>query len=191
VVQARVEVGSAPELEALRAHAERLRADSDAEAALQLINAAAADLGRWTGIAVPTLRVQGEPVIPAAPPPFSSLAERVRGAPAVRREEADARAAEARANRERALVRPALTLDLGVDAYDPTLPTNYHAQLGIEVPLFNQRGPLILRELSTATVARLRATSEAAMRAADLMVAYETFVALTRRMKVLEEGVVP
>ena len=75
---------------------------------------------------------------------------------------------------------------------DPSLRVpNYHGQIGIEVPLFNQRGPLIEREVRSAAVARLRARSETAIRMSDLTVGYETFVALTHRLKALEEGVVP
>jgi outer membrane protein, heavy metal efflux system len=191
-VRGRVEVGSAPELEALRARAERLRADADARAAADLVGAAAADLGRWIGTTTTGLRVEGDPTTPDEPPPFADLAVRVQNGPSVRREELDAHAAEARADRERALVRPGLVLDFGADIGDPTLPaTNYRGQLGIEVPLFNQRGPLIERELGSARVARLRARSEATTRLSDLTVAYETFVALTHRLKALDGGVVP
>ncbi len=191
-VRGRVEVGSAPELEVLRARAERLRADADARAAADLVGAAAADLGRWIGSTTTALRVDGDPTTPDEPPSFSDLAARVPNGPSVRREELDARAAEARADRERALVRPGLVLDLAADIGDPTLPaTNYRGQLGIEVPLFNQRGPLIDREIRSAAVARLRARGEATTLLSDLTVAYETFVALTRRLKALDTGVVP
>ena len=191
-VRGRVEVGSAPELEVLRARAERLRADADARAASDFISAAAADLSRWIGPPSTALRADGEPSIPAEPPAFNVLAAKVPNAPSVRREQSDAHAAEARADRERALVRPALILDVGVDLYDPTLPApNYRGQLGLEVPLFSQRAWLIERETRSANVARLRARGEATTRLSDLSVAYETFVALTHRLKALEDGVVP
>jgi cobalt-zinc-cadmium efflux system outer membrane protein len=191
-VRGRVEVGSAPELESLRARAEYLRAASDARAAAELVNAAAADLGRWIGGTTAMLRTNGDPVVPDEAPPFAQLAEKVPSGPAVRREHSDARAAEARADRERALLRPALVLDVGADYQDPSYNgPNYHGQIAVEVPLFNQRGPLIEREVRAADVARLRAKGETVTRLSDLAVSYETFVALTHRLKALEEGVVP
>ena len=87
---------------------------------------------------------------------------------------------------------PPLCSTSGADFQDPSSPApNYHGQIGIEVPLFNQRGPLIEREVRAAAVARLRSKSEAIARVSDLTVSYETFVALTHRLKALEEGVVP
>jgi outer membrane protein TolC len=192
-VLGRVEVGAAPQVEGLRVRAERLRADADAQEAAQLVAAAGSDLGRWIGVVDGAgLRALGDPEVPAEPPAFTALAARVDANPAIRREELDARAAEARANRERALVRPGLTLDIGMDAYDPTLPaTNYRAQLGIEVPLFNQRGAFIERERRNADAARARTAAERTRRAADLVAAYRTFEAISSRTKALSDGVVP
>ncbi|HEX4341604.1 MAG TPA: TolC family protein [Polyangiaceae bacterium] len=192
-VKGRVEVGAAPELEGLRAHAERLRADADAREAAELVGAAGSDLGRWMGLPDGAeLRASGDPDVPAATPVVGELAPRVDANPAVRRERADAQAAEARADRERALVRPALALDLGVDIGDPTLPaTNYRAQLGIEVPVFNQRGPYVEHELAAARAARFRANAERIRLSAALAVAYRQFVAVSTRRDALASGVVP
>ena len=76
-VRGRVEVGSAPELESLRARAEYLRAASDSRAASEFVNAAAADLGRWIGGATSMLRTNGDPTTPDEAPPFAQLADRV------------------------------------------------------------------------------------------------------------------
>jgi outer membrane protein TolC len=195
-VTVRIDVGAkgaAPKVEGLRVRAERLRAEADAQEAAQRVAGAASELGRWIG--VPDggeLRAAGEAQVPNDAPPLPTLAARVDTSPAVRRENADARAAEARADRERALVRPAMTLDLGVDALDPTLPTtNYRAQLGIEVPLFHQRGYQIERELASANAARARSAAERARTISDLVVAYRVFEATTARMRILADGVVP
>jgi outer membrane protein TolC len=202
-VAGRVELGASPPVEGLRAHSEQLRATADAQEARRLVAAAASDLGRWIGApGAADLRTAGDPDIPDGPPPFAALSARVAGSPAVRREEADARAADARASRERALVRPQMTLDLGFDAYDPTLcpgatgscnnpPVNYRGQLTVEVPLFNQRGPLIDREEAAAAVARARADAERTRGTSDLALAYRTFEAVSDRTKALETGVVP
>jgi outer membrane protein, heavy metal efflux system len=195
-VTVRIEVGAkgaAPKVEGLRVRAERLRADADAQEAMRRVAGSASELGRWIG--VPDggeLRAAGDPLVPGEPPPLATLMARVDGSPAVRRENADARAAEARVGRERALVRPAMTLDLGVDASDPTLPTtNYRAQLGVEVPLFHQRGYYVERELAAASAARARSSAERARAISDLVVAYRVFEATTERAHILGEGVVP
>lgn len=192
-VGGRVELGAAPAVEGLRVHAERLRADADAEEAAELVNAAGADLARYIGVAVDQpVRAKGDPQVPDVAPPIDALLGRAAANPTIRREELDARAAEARVLRERALVRPALTLDLGVDAYDPTLgATNYRAQLGVEVPIFNQRGAFIDRERANAAQAQSRAGAQKTRLTAGLVAAYRTFGAVSARRKALEEGVVP
>jgi cobalt-zinc-cadmium efflux system outer membrane protein len=192
-VKGRVDVGSAPEIEMLRIHAERLRADADALEAALRVGAARAKLGRWIGIpGGADLATSGDPDVPAPPPSLATLAKRLGLSPTVRRETADAAAADARADKERALVRPMLSLELGMDLWDPTLPrTNYRALLGIELPLFSMRGPLIAREEFSASAARARASAENARLEAELTSAYRTFEAISARLKALDEGVVP
>ena len=192
-LQGRIDVGSAPMVEGLRLRAEHLRAAADAREAATLVDGAGAELGRWLGVSYgPRLRARDEPPVPRDAPSLATLLARVPRAPAVRREEADERAAEARAARERALVRPGMTLDLSVEAYDPTLPaTNYRAQLAVELPLFNQRGAYVERELSAAAAARARAAAENTRAGADLVAAYQQFVAVSERVTALEQAVVP
>jgi outer membrane protein, heavy metal efflux system len=193
-VAGRVELGSSPQLEGLRAHAEALRADMDARSASDLVEASAADLAAWIGARFDEqLRVTGDPDMPAELPRILDLWPRVGNNPTVQRAFAEARASEARATRERAQVRPLMTLDLGADLGDRTLPgvTNYRAQLGIEVPLFNQRGPLIEREERRAAAARWQIHAEQVRLSAALIMAYRTFGALTQQARTLTDGVVP
>lgn len=202
VVQ-RVQVGSAPELDALRVHAEKLRADDDVLEATAQVTAAGSEVAKWMGIADGGgLRARNDPGAPEAPPPLASLVGQVDGGAAVRRERSDAHAADARADRERALVRPALSLDVGLDAWDSTLlppgaaanatpPVNYRAQLTFEVPLFNQRGASIDRELAQGDVARARVQSARIQASAELTSAYRTFEAAQARQRTLLDSVVP
>ena len=193
-VEGRVELGSAPELEGLRAHAERLRADVDARAAADLVEAASAELAIWIGVGFDDpVRVSGDPEVPRDVPKLSELWPRVGKNPSVQRAAAEARASEARASSERAQVRPLMTLDLGADFDDPTLPglNNYRAQLGFEVPLLNQRGPLIEREEQKAVAARSQFQAERIRLSSELIVAYRTFGALTQQAQTLAFGVLP
>jgi outer membrane protein TolC len=190
IVTSRVEVGAAPEVDALRTRAERLRAEADAREADELVEAAGADLAYFVG-ANESIRADGEYGVPADAPALTTLLARLDVNPNVRRETSDARAADARADRERALVRPAPVLDLGADFGDPTLPTtNYRAQLALEVPLFTQRGPQIDRERAAAATARSRADAERARARASLESAYHVFLGADARAKTLRFGVV-
>ncbi len=195
VVQ-RVQVGSAPELDALRVHAEKLRADADVLDAVAQVNAAGSALGRWMGRSDGgVLRARGDPAVPLAAPPLSALLSRLGVSAPLQRELADERAAEARVHRERALVRPMMTLDLGIDAFDPTLlpstEPNYRAQLAVEVPIFNQRGPFIDREKASGDIARARAQAARVQLAAELSAAYDLFGAASARQRTLVDAVVP
>ena len=189
----RVELGSAPQLDGLRAHSERLRADMDAQTARAQVDAAAAELAVWIGATYDTpLRVSGDPEMPAAAPQLTDLWQRTASNPSVQRANAEAAASQARASNERAQVRPLMSLDLGADLYDPTTPaTNYRAQLGVEVPVFNQRGPLIEREERRSVAARWQARAEQARLGSALVFAYRTYVAASQRMQALSEGVLP
>jgi len=195
VVQ-RVQVGSAPEVDALRVHAEKVRSDADVLEAMAEVSAAASDLGHWMGLSDGAdLRSSGDPPAPDAVPPLASLLARLESSAPVRREVSDAHAAEAHAARERALVRPSMALDVGADFGDPTVQSpgvpNYRALLTVEVPLFNQRGGFIDRELAQGDVARARAQAARIQGAAELSAAYRTFDAATARHKVMAESVLP
>jgi cobalt-zinc-cadmium efflux system outer membrane protein len=193
IVQARVEVGSAPALEQLRAHSDRMRAEMDASVATELVDASASELCVWIGLPIDErLRAADAPRTPEQPPALSQLLSRLPQSPALQRAELEIRAAEARAASERAQVRPALSLDLAAEYFDPTVPaTNYIAQLGLEVPLFNQRGPMIERERFRAASARFRLGAERRARGSALLVAYRNFTAQARREQTLVQGVLP
>ena len=193
-VKGRVELGSSPALEGLRAHAERLRADVDARSAQAAVDAAAANLALWVGAPVDTtLRASGDPDVPDRVPGLRELSPRISQTPSVQRAFAELAASEARASSERVQLRPLMTLDLGADLFDPTLPgaTNYHAQIGLEVPLFNQRGPLIEREQRKATLARSQVRAEQARLNAELLATYRSFTALSEQASTLLKEVVP
>jgi cobalt-zinc-cadmium efflux system outer membrane protein len=201
-VRGRVDLGATPSVDGLRARAELLRAAADAQQADQLVFAAESDLSRWLDLGDDAVvRVAGDPAVPASLPPLADLRSRIEESPAVRRERADAQAADARADRERALVRPSITVDLGVDAWDFSLcpgvgscdnpPVNYRGALSVEVPILNQRGPYIDHEVASAAAARTREAAERIRLASTLTAAYRTLEAWTASARALGEGAVP
>jgi cobalt-zinc-cadmium efflux system outer membrane protein len=145
------------------------------------------------GVSGEALRAAAAPSTPEVVPALSVLLARVDDNVAVLREQADVHASEARVNRERALVRPGMTLDVGADFADPSLnyETNYRAQLAIDVPLFNQRGAFIDRERATGDVARARVAAARVRTAAELRAAYRLYEAATVQQRAWETGVVP
>jgi cobalt-zinc-cadmium efflux system outer membrane protein len=188
-VAARVELGAAPEVDGLRTRAERLRSEADAREADELVDAAASQLGFYLGSA-DAVRADGEYAVPADAPALPALASRIDTTPLVRRETSDARAADARVDREKALARPTPVVELGTDIGDPTLPANnYRATIAIDVPLLSMRGAQIDRERAVAAAARSRASVEVARGRAGLTSAYHTFVAADARAKTLRTGV--
>lgn len=188
-VSARVELGAAPEVDGLRTRAERLRAEADAREADELVDAAAGQLGFYLGT-TDAVRADGEYAVPVQAPALFSLASKIDTTPLVRRETSDARAADARVDREKALARPTPVLELGTDIGDPTLPANnYRATLSIDVPLLSMRGAQIDRERASAAAARSRASVEVARGRAGLTSAYHVFVAADARAKTLRTGV--
>jgi cobalt-zinc-cadmium efflux system outer membrane protein len=202
VVQ-RVQVGSAPDVDALRVRAERARADADVLDATAQVTAAASGLGRWMGMVDGSgVRTAAAPESPDSAPPLSTLLARIDSSASVLHEQAEVRASEARAARERALVRPAIALDLGADFWDPTLlppnappgatpPVNFRGQLTLDVPLFNQRGPYVDREAAFGEVARARVVAERVQGAAELAAAYRTFEAATARQRTIVDTLLP
>jgi outer membrane protein, heavy metal efflux system len=200
LVVERVEVGSAPELDAIRVHAERLRADADAVEATARIAAAGSRLGAWMGIRDGAgLRASAGAFVPETLPALPALLARLDASAPVQREESDVRASQARVAREKALVRPAMVLDVGFDALDRSVQhvpgtgpfVNYRAQLAIDVPLFNQRGPYVELEQARGEVARARTQAVRTLAAAELTAAYGTFEAASVRQRALVDGVVP
>jgi cobalt-zinc-cadmium efflux system outer membrane protein len=202
VVQ-RVQVGAAPELDGLRVRAEKLRAQADLLEAVAEVTVSGAELGRWMGLTDGGgLRATGALSVPDAAPPLSTLLARLDVSASVRREQSDVLASEARVTRERTFVRPSLSLDLGMDAFDPSLisqgappgaepPVNYRAQLTFDVPLFNQRGAYIEREKAQGDVARARVQAARVQGASELTAAYRTFEGATAQQRTLADSVVP
>jgi outer membrane protein TolC len=200
-VRGRVELGAAPSVDGLRARAELLRADSEAQQTAQLVGAAASSLARWLALDTSGIRAEGDPEVPESHASLEDLRARLEQSPVLRRERAAAHAADMRAERERALARPVINADFGFDAWDPTLcpgnspcdnpPVNYRGGLSFEVPILHQRGPYVDRERALAAAARTREAAERAQLIAALTTAYRTCEAWSASVRALADGVVP
>lgn len=189
VVRSRVELGASPEVDGLRTRAERLRAEADSREADELVDAAASQLAFYLATDE-VVRADGDYPVPSDAPPLPTLTSKIDASPVVRREISDARAAEARADREKALARPTPIIEVGADVGDPTLPaTNYRAGLALDVPILSTRGPQIERERASAAAARSRAAVEVSRGRNGVASAYHTFVAADARAKTLRAGV--
>lgn len=193
-VTGRVETGSAPELDRTRAHAERLRADADAQLADAEVEAAAFELARLIGGDAIGLRALGDPDVPATPPSLESLRGNVPASPLLARDRLDVLAGRTRADYQRALARPVLVFSGGIGAFDPTIPGNrpdFHASIGLQLPLFNLNGPNVDHERAVAVAAEARRSADALQLESALGAAYRVFVATALRVTTLETSVVP
>jgi outer membrane protein TolC len=191
-VGARADAGTAPELDRLRAHAEKLRADAYALDADARVDAAGEALGVWLGIEGSDLRARGDADVPGSAPSLASLRARVEHNPSLDRDHFDALAALARADHERALARPVLVFDVGANIFDPTLPaTDLHATLGLEIPIVSWRKPMVDRERAAAAAADAQRAADRTHVDAVLSAAYRLFTSATARASALESGVVP
>jgi outer membrane protein TolC len=165
----------------------------DAAVAVDLVDASASELCVWIGLPLDErLRAADAPPIPQHPPTLAQLLAQLPQSPALQRAQLEIQAAEARVASERAQVRPALSLDLSAEYFDPTMPTaNYIAQLGVEIPLFNRRGAMIERARWKTEGARYRFGAERKAKSSALLVAYRHFAAQARRRQTLLNGVLP
>jgi cobalt-zinc-cadmium efflux system outer membrane protein len=190
-VVGRVDAGSAPELDRLRAHAERIRAEADAQDADAHVDAAGFELGRWVGL-VDALHTRGDPDVPSATPTLETLRGGVADNPLLDREHRDALAALKRADHEKALARPLIVLSAGIGAFDPTIPApDFHASIGLELPIISWRQPMVDRERASAIAADARREAERIRFATEVATAHRLLMAAAARASTLETAVVP
>jgi cobalt-zinc-cadmium efflux system outer membrane protein len=147
IASERMQAGSAPRLDVVRATADRARAEAEATAALGAVAAAAARLQPWLASERgDTLRAAGAPEPPSPPEP-AVLAQSAAGHPVLRRDRAQVQAAQAHLALEQRLRVPVPNAEISVEYDDPTNDhkTDVIGGVGFELPVLSLRGGAIAR----------------------------------------------
>lgn len=184
--------GSGPRLDVVRTHADRVRADAEADAADRAIYAAAARLAiALGGEPSDAFTATGQPELWALGA-LEALAGKLSGHPELVRDRAQVAAAERHADAERRARWPALTPGLTVNWGDPTLPgTDVIFGLSFDVPVLDQRrGPIARAEAQRRLSEESLAQDERRLRA-ELIDAYRRAEAARVRLEKLRGEAAP
>jgi cobalt-zinc-cadmium efflux system outer membrane protein len=195
----RFSAGSSPRVDVVRATADRVRAEADAESARALVGAAGARLAVWVGAdPVTPPAIEGGPGVPARLPPLSQLLGDADRHPALARDEAQRTAARRRVELERRLRLPIVSAELVVSQGDPTLTdargvqrTDVIAGASFELPILNARGGAIAHAEAQGALADASRSLDAAHLRADLVDAFRRTEAAAARARALGQNVLP
>jgi cobalt-zinc-cadmium efflux system outer membrane protein len=190
-----VDAGRRPRMDALSARAEFEAARSDEETARRSLVAARVQFAARLGIVARTDAdlpdVAGEPPAIAASPQ-ADLSRAGSHPPAVEVLDARARAAAADVRFEERARIPTPTLLFGSYLFRATNPpTDFFVGLGFELPIFNQRGPLIAAAHAREAAARAESDALAMQLRADARSAAEQLEAARSRAETMNHIVLP
>jgi cobalt-zinc-cadmium efflux system outer membrane protein len=199
IASERFQAGSSPRLDVVRATADRVRAEADAESARALVGAVAARLAVWVSadpLAPPA--TTGGPGVPAALPSLPALVQTLAHHPALEHDQAQRAAAQKRTDLERRLRLPIVNAELVVNVGDPTLAdaqgnarTDVVGGAAFELPLLNARGGAIARAEAQGALAEASLSLDAAHLRADLADAFRRTQAAGRRARQLASSALP
>jgi outer membrane protein TolC len=199
IASERFEAGSAPRLDVVRATADGVRAEADADSAHALVAAAGARLAVWVGadpISPPT--IDGGPGVPARLPPLERVVADAAAHPALRRDEAQGAAAHQHVELEQRLRFPIVNAELVVAMGDPTLidaqgiqRTDVIGGASFELPILNARGGAIAQARARGALAEATRAFDAAHLRADLVESFRRTGAAAARAHALGQQVVP
>ncbi len=199
IARDRFDAGTAPQLDVIRATADQARARADAEAAAGMVAASASQLAVWLGLDPrEPLAIAGGPSLPDALPPIDVLMARAAAHPRLRRDEAEARAADRHVEHERRLRFPAVSLELAVNVGDPTLrseagspQTDVVGGVSFELPLLSLRQGAIARARARRDLAEAVESVDSLRLRADLEEARRRTLAAERRARTLRSQALP
>jgi len=199
IASERFDAGSSPRLDVVRATADRVRAESDAESARALVAAAGARLSVWVGVdPISPPVVEGGPGVPAELPALQRLLSDAAAHPVLARDEAQHAAAGRRVDLERRLRFPIVSAELAVAQGDPTLVdargiqhTDVIGGAAFELPILNARGGAIAHAQAQGALAEATRASDAAHLRADLIESFRRTEAAAARAHALGQRVVP
>jgi cobalt-zinc-cadmium efflux system outer membrane protein len=196
VARERLQAGSAPRLDVVRATADSARALAETAAAQALIDATAARLVPWVGgdPARSSPRAAGRPPLPEALPPLEEIARRALAQhPLLRRDRAQVVAAGAHLQLEQRLRVPLPSAEVTVAHQDRSNDnrTDVIGGLSFELPLLSLRGGAIGRARAQQGAAQSALTLDQRQLTADIADAYHSTRAAAARSRALATAVLP
>ena len=194
IASEKFDAGTGPRLDVVRTRGDRARSAAEAETARSLVSAAAARLAPWIG-ADPgaELVATGSPGFPPnVPLAVESLEQRLSDHPALRRDRAQAKAANFHMQNERRLRAPILIPQLSVNQFDPTLPgPDVIIGLSFDLPVLSLRGGAIARAQAQRAFAEMAAVVDERRLHADLLDACRRTEGANAKLHAFREQVLP
>ena len=190
--QARVQTGIAPQLEAVQAGLARRRAAQERDDRAAALISAREELGRLFAIADPSSLEAAEAIYPLpAAPPLAALLTQSEHHPEVQSFRRQQDAALARAQRERAAVRPIpdVSLEFEKTYGDPVI--GLRAGIAFDLPVLSWNSGRVHEAQAQSEVAAAQARGALAKRTADLRSAHARWDASAARAKSFAAEIVP
>jgi cobalt-zinc-cadmium efflux system outer membrane protein len=197
IARERFEVGAGTRLDQRQAELVHVRALQDVSDRRAAAKVARLELARQLG--VDTVDALADPLSAAgATPSLDELLAAARAAhPELKAARSEKAAALARAHAARADLRPAPTLDLGVEVLDPSTCggssrcVGPRGALGLDLPLFNWNGGPVERARAEARLADLRAEATRTRLEAGVRAAWESLRAADARARFFDGEYLP
>ena len=190
--QARVQTGIAPELEAVQAGLARRRAAQERDDRAAALISAREELGRLLALSDPSVLETADALYPLpAAPPLAALLTQSERHPEVQSFRRQQDAALARAQRERAAIRPVPDLSLAFQKTygDPVI--GLRAGIAFDLPLLSWNSGRVHEAQAQAEIASAQAMGALAKRIADLRSAHARWDAAGARAKSFASEIVP
>jgi cobalt-zinc-cadmium efflux system outer membrane protein len=197
IANERFEAGTGPRVDVVRTHAGHARARAELISADAAVRAASMRLAPWLGERIDEpgaeLSAEGELGFPSALPELLALQRWQAEHPALLRDQAQIRAAQARVRAEQRLRWPIVNAELGSSQFDRTNPgpPDFIGGLSFEVPLLSQRGGAISRARSEQALAVSESDADLLHLRAALVAAYREAEGAAAQLAALRDEVVP
>ncbi len=190
--QARVQTGIAPQLEAVQAGLARRRAAQERDDRAAALSSAREELGRLIAIADPATLEAADAIFPLPEaPPLAALLAQSEQHPEVQSFRRQQDAALARAQRERAAIRPIPDLSLAFQKTSGDPAIGLRAGIAFDLPVLSWNSGRVHEAQAQAEVASAQAQGALAKRTADLRSAHARWDASGARARSFAAEIVP
>ena len=190
--QARVQTGIAPQLEAVQAGLARRRAAQERDDRAAALISAREELGRLIAIADPSTLEAADAIFPLPEaPPLAALLAQSEQHPEVQSFRRQQDAALARAQRERAAIRPIPVLSLAFQKTSGDPAIGLRAGIAFDLPILSWNSGRVHEAQAQAEVASAQAQGALAKRTADLRSAHARWDAAGARARSFAAEIVP